>query len=179
MKTRTTHCQKPSGFSQNQSLPVFPETVVGALCSDATEPHLGEYLVTWPPLGRLWAHVHVPCTPSVLLEDWQCFLHLPSTFCGKASSARHCPIRSAALPRARNDLLAITVGRPYGLLAALGAPYRPDWRSDLQRYGRGVLCQRRLFVLGGELFLDFSHSDPGQRTEYSPQNSRLGHRAIQ
>ena len=82
MKTRTTHCQKPSGFSQNQSLPVFPETVVGALCSDATEPHLGEYLVTWPPLVRLWAHVRVPCTPSVLLEDWQCFLHLPSTFCG-------------------------------------------------------------------------------------------------
>ena len=82
MKTRTTHCQKPSGFSQNQSLPVFPETVVGALCSDATEPHLGEYLVTWPPLGRLWAHVRVPCTPNVLLEDWQCFLHLPSTFCG-------------------------------------------------------------------------------------------------
>ena len=73
MKTRTTHCQKPSGFSQNQSLPVFPETVVGALCSDATEPHLGEYLVTWPPLGRLWAHVRVPCTPSVLLTTGNVF----------------------------------------------------------------------------------------------------------
>ena len=89
MKTRTTHCQKPSGFSQNQSLPVFPETVVGALCSDATEPHLGEYLVTWPPLGRLWAHVRVPCTPNVLLEDWQCFLHLPSSFLLPGS---HCSV---------------------------------------------------------------------------------------